>query len=83
MRFEDAQARVSYVLALMNGTPRNVAFEVALGRWRAQNTGADEATARRALVRILAQTVWIFRENLGQRRRPLAWSPGEDLSRSP
>lgn len=64
MRPEDAQARTSYVLALMNGTPRCVAFDVALGRWRAQNAGADEATARRAVVRIMAKTVWALQEGL-------------------
>jgi hypothetical protein len=64
MRTDDAQARASYVLALMNGTPRNVAFEVALGRWRAQNAAAGEADARRAVVKILAQTVWVMKEEL-------------------
>jgi hypothetical protein len=68
MRSDDAQARTSYVLALMSGTPRRVAFDVALGRWRAQNMRADEATARRAVVRIMAQTVWTLREGLGPRR---------------
>jgi hypothetical protein len=67
MRSDDAQARTSYVLALMNGTPRGVAFDVALGRWRAQNTRVDEATARRAVVRIMAHTVWTLREGLDRR----------------
>jgi hypothetical protein len=81
MRPEDAQARVSYVLALMNGTPRHVAFEVALGRWRAQNTGVDEAAARRAIVRILARTVWAMREGLAARPVPLP--PGAEFSPPP
>jgi hypothetical protein len=64
MRSDDAQTRVSYVLALMSGTPRNVAFEVALSRWRAHNAAVDEAAARRAVVRILTKTVWTMREGL-------------------
>lgn len=46
------------MLALLNGSPRDVAFDVALARWRAHNAGVPEPAARRALIRLFAFTVW-------------------------
>jgi len=62
MRIDDMHARESYMLALLNGSARRIAFEVALARWRAHNAGVPEATARRALIRLFASTVWNLRE---------------------
>ena len=82
MQPHDAQTRVSYVLALLNGTPRHVAFEVALGRWRAQNAGAEEAVARRAVVRILA-SVWAIREAIAPVPRNDGLRADDGVSRLP
>lgn len=55
---QDAQARVTYMLALFRGNPMHAAFELALASWRAQNADVPEPAARRALIRLLARTVW-------------------------
>jgi len=55
---QDAQARVTYMLALFRGNPMQAAFELALASWHAQNANVSEPVARRALIRLLARTVW-------------------------
>jgi hypothetical protein len=62
MRIDDRNARESYMMALLSGSARGTAFDVALARWRAHNAGVPEAIARRALIRLLTATVWNVRE---------------------